>query len=143
MNESPEEEEDDATIENLIGDEEDWPEDYSYGFGAPMKVICEILLDSQACDLPISWPKVLSGWTNAEKLLNCLESIDDFSSAYRLFYALDGCSVEFWGGCDCVRVQKKKLEQALETVVRLSDALKSYWISSGKAAAAKQLYRDH
>jgi hypothetical protein len=143
MNESREEEEDDATIETLIGDEEDWPEDYSEGFGAPMKVICEILLDSQACDLPISWPKVLSGWTNAEKLLNWLESFDDSSVAYRLFYALDGCSVQFRGGCDCVWVQKKKLEQALETTVRLSDALKSYWISSGKAAAAKQLYRDH
>jgi hypothetical protein len=155
MNGSSEEEEDDPTMEILIGDAEDWPEEYSYGFGAPMKVICEILLDSQACDLPISWPKVLSGCdaglvnqassqgTNARKLLNCLKSIDDPSDTYRLFYAVDGCSVIFWGGCDCVWVQKKKLQQALDTLVTLSDALKSYWISSGKAAAAKQLYRDH
>ena len=34
MNESPEEDEDDATIEILIGDEEDLPEDYSHGFDA-------------------------------------------------------------------------------------------------------------
>ena len=57
MNDSPEEKQDDATIETLIEDSED----YSYGFDALMKVICEILLDSQACDLPSSWPKVLSG----------------------------------------------------------------------------------
>ena len=127
----------------LIGDEEDWPEAYDCGFDAPMKVISDILLDSEACDLPISWPEVLSGWTNARKLLNCLKSIDDPSDTYRLFYAVDGCSVIFWGGCDCVWVQKKKLQQALDTLVTLSDALKSYWISSGKAAAAKHLYRDH
>jgi hypothetical protein len=106
-----------------------------------MKVICEIILDSQACDLPISWPEVLSGWTKAGELLDCLESIDDPSDAYRLFDAVDGCWV-----CECcvaVYVQAKKLQQALDTTVKLSDALKSYWISSGKAAAAKQLYRDH
>jgi hypothetical protein len=107
MNGSSEEEEDDPTMEILIGDAEDWPEEYSYGFGAPMKVICEILLDSQACDLPISWPKVLSGSTNAGKLLNCLESSDDPFGAYRLFYAVDGCSVIFWGGCDCSGFKKR------------------------------------
>jgi hypothetical protein len=134
------EEEDRPTIEILIGgeihiligDEEDWPGEYSKGFDAPMKVICEILLDSQACDLPISWPKVLSGWNNAGKLLNCLESIDDPNGVYRVFNAIDGCSVAFFGGCDCVLVQKKKLQQALDTLVTLSDALNSYWISSGK-----------
>ena len=40
-------------------------------------------------------------------------------------------------------VRPEKHEQALETVVRLSDALRSYWISSGKAAAAEQCRRDY
>jgi hypothetical protein len=33
MNDSPEEEEDDATTDILIGEGDDWPEDYSDGFG--------------------------------------------------------------------------------------------------------------
>jgi hypothetical protein len=74
-------------------------------------------------------------------------------SAYNLFDAIDGCSVdnESWGGdspgrSGCwisVFVRPEKHQQALETVVRLSDALKSYWISSGKAAAAEQCWRDY
>ena len=66
--------------------------------------------------------------------------------------AVDGCSVdhESWGGdspgrSGCwisVSVRPEKHEQALETVVRLSDALRSYWISSGKAAAGEQCRRD-
>ena len=59
-----------------------------------MKVISEILLDSEAWDLPISWPEVLSGWRDAKKLLDCLESIKDSSGAYSLFNAVDGCSVD-------------------------------------------------
>jgi hypothetical protein len=124
----------------LIGGEEDWPEAYDCGFDAPMKVISDILLDSEACDLPISWPEVLSGWPNAGKLLKCLEGIHHSRNAYWLFDAVDGCLVNSFGGADCVWVQNKKLQQASDTIVTLSDALKSYWISSGKAAAAKQLY---
>ena len=48
MNDRPEEEEDDETTDILIGEGDDWPEDYSDGFDAPMKVISEILLDSEA-----------------------------------------------------------------------------------------------
>ena len=55
-------EENDETTDILIGEGDDWPEDYSDGFDAPMKVISEILLDSEAWDLPISWPEVVSGW---------------------------------------------------------------------------------
>ena len=151
MNNSPEEEEDDETTDILIGD--DWPEDYSDGFDAPMKVISEILLDSEAWDLPNSWPEVLFGWRDAGKLLNCLEAIQGSSDAYSLFNAVEGCSVdhESWGGdspgrSGCwisVFVRPEKHEQALETVVRLSDALRSYWISSGKAAAAEQCWREY
>jgi hypothetical protein len=153
MNDNPEEEEDDATTDILIGEGDDWPEDYGHGFDAPMKVISEILLDSEAWDLPISWPEVLSGWRDDRKLLECLESIHGSSDAYNLFNAVDGCSVdhESWGGDSpgrsgcwisvCVRPEKH--EQALETVVRLSDALRSYWISSGKAAAGEQCRRDY
>ena len=68
MNDSPEEEEDDETDGILIAEGDDWPEDYYDGFDAPMKVISEILLDSEAWDLPISWPEVLSGWRDAR---NC------------------------------------------------------------------------
>ena len=153
MNDSPEEEEDDETNGILIAEGDDWPEDYYDGFDAPMKVISEILLDSEAWDLPISWPEVLSGWRDARKLLDCLESIKSSCSAYNLFDAIDGCSVdsESWGGdspgrSGCwisVFVRPEKLDQALETVVRLSDALRSYWISSGKAAAAEQCWRDY
>ena len=153
MNDSPEEEEDDETDGILIAEGDDWPEDYYDGFDAPMKVISEILLDSEAWDLPISWPEVLSGWRDARKLLDCLESIKSSCSAYNLFDAIDGCSVdsESWGGdspgrSGCwisVFVRPEKLDQALETVVRLSDALRSYWISSGKAAAAGQCWRDY
>ena len=137
----------------LIGEGDDWPEDYDHGFDAPMQVIREILLDSEACDLPISWPKVLSGWRNAGKLLKCLESVEDASSAYHLFNTIDGCSVDYenWGGdspgrSGCwisVFAEPEELEQALATVVRLADALKTYWISSGKAAAAEQFWRDY
>ena len=153
INDNPEEEEDDATTDILIGEGDDWPEDYSDGFDAPMKVISEILLDSEAWDLPISWPEVLSGWRDDRKLLECLESIHGSSDAYNLFNAVDGCSVdnESWGGdspgrSGCwisVFVRPEKHEQALETVVRLSDALRSYWISSGKAAAGEQCRRDY
>ena len=80
--------------------------------------------------------------TNAGKLLNCLESIALHTDAQRLFYAID-CSVTYFGGAEGLWIQKKKLERALETSVRFADALKSYWILSGKAAAAKQLYDDH
>ena len=52
-----------------------------------MKVISEILLDSEAWDLPISWPEVLFGWRHAGKLLDCLEAIQDASGAYSLFNA--------------------------------------------------------
>jgi hypothetical protein len=86
-------------------------------------------------------------------LLKCLESVEDASCAYHLFDAIDGCSVdhESWGGdlpgrSGCwisVFVRPKKHQQALETVERLSDALRSYWISSGKAAAAEQFWRDY
>ena len=149
MNDSPEEEEDDATTDILIGEGDDWPEDYSDGFDAPMKVIREILLDSEAWDLPISWPEVLSGWKDTGKLLDRLKLIDDSSSAYSLFDAIDGCSVdhESWGGDSPgrsgVHVRPEKHAPALETVVRLSEALRNYWISSGKAAAAEQFWRDH
>ena len=57
-----------------------------------MKDVWEILLDSEACDLPISWPEVLSGWTNAGELLEWLKWSNDSSNAYWLFYAVDGCS---------------------------------------------------
>jgi len=138
----------------LIGDEEDWPEDYSFDFGPHLNVICEILLDSQACELPISWPKVLADSSNgelltclesinAEKLVNCLESINDSMDAHMIFYAVAGCWVQSFGGCYCVWVEKKKLDQALQTIAWLSDALTSYWITSGKAVAAKHSYRDH
>ena len=40
-------------------------------------------------------------------------------------------------------VRPAKHEQALEAVVRLSDALRSYWILSEKAAAAEQCWRDY
>jgi hypothetical protein len=153
MNDGPEQEEDDATTDVLIGEGDDWPEDYSDGCDAPMKIIREILLDSEAWDLSIAWPEVLSGWKDSGKLLKCLESIEGSSDAYRLFNEVDGCSVdhESWGGdspgrSGCwvsVHVRPDKRERALETVVRLSDALKSYWISSGKAAAAEKSWRDH
>ena len=96
-----------------------------------MKDVWEILLDSEACDLPISWPEVLSGWTNAGELLEWLKWINDSSNAYWLFYAVDGCSV--CECCEAVNVQPEKLEQARATVVRLPAALKCYWISSGRA----------
>ena len=54
MNDDPEDEEDDATTDILIGEGDDWPEDYSDGFDAPMKVIGEILLASDAWDLRAS-----------------------------------------------------------------------------------------
>jgi hypothetical protein len=57
----------------LIGHGDDLPEDYGHGFDVPMKNVWEILLDSEACDLPISWPEVLSGWTNAGELLEWLK----------------------------------------------------------------------
>ena len=146
-------EENDETTDILIGEGDDWPEDYSDGFDAPMKVISEILLDSEAWDLPISWPEVLSRLEGAGKLLDCLESIDSSVSAYKPFDAVEGCSVdhESWGGdspgrSGCwisVFVRPEKHEQARETVLKLSDALRSYWIASGKAAAAEQCWRDY
>ena len=151
MNDSPEKKEDNARRRILIANVDYWPECYCHGFDAPMEVIWRILFDSQAQHLPLSWSKVLSGWTNAAKLLHCLESIDDLSDAYTLFSAIDGCSVvhESCNGdltgtrkcCVSVFVQANKLQQALETVMRLSDALKTYWISSGKAGAVEEFVR--
>ena len=43
------------------------------------------------------------------------------------------------GVCLC---QPAELERVFATVVKLSDALKSYWISSGNAAAAERCKRD-
>jgi hypothetical protein len=152
MNDNFEEEDLFKEHRTLIGQGDDWPEYYDHGFDAPMQVVSEILLDSEICDLPISWPEVLSGWKNAGKLLERLESIDDSSGAYQLFDAIDGCTVDFenWGGdspgrSGCwisVFVLPEKQERALATVVRLADALKTYWLSSGKAAAAVQFQRD-
>jgi hypothetical protein len=67
MNDRPEEEEDDATTDLLIGEGDDWPEDYSDGFDTPMQFISKILSDSETWDLPISWPEVLSGWRDARE----------------------------------------------------------------------------
>jgi hypothetical protein len=84
----------------LIGEGDDWPTDYYHGFDNPITTIETILLKSESWNLPIFWPEMLSGWKNVSKLLNCLESIDDSSSAYNLFYAVDGCSINHssWGG---------------------------------------------
>jgi hypothetical protein len=153
MDDSPGEEQEDATTNILIGEGDDWPEDYSEGFDAPMKVIREILLDSEAWDLPIAWPEVLSGWQGSGKLLECLESIQCSSEAYSLFNAVDGCTVdhESWGGdspgrSGCwvsIYVPPDKHQQAKDTIVRLSEALSSYWISSENAARAKDCRRGH
>ena len=51
-----------------------------------------------------------------------------------------GCGCE--GGFTFRRVNPAELERVFATVVKLSDALKNYWISSGNAAAAEQCKRD-
>ena len=67
---------------------------YYHGFDQPMAVITAILLDAENWGLSICWPEVFSGWTDAESLLTCLESIDCASSAYRIFGKIDGCSLK-------------------------------------------------
>jgi hypothetical protein len=41
-----------------------------------------------------------------------------------------------------IRLGPAKFESALATVIKLSDALTKYWISSGKAAAAEECNRE-
>jgi hypothetical protein len=67
MNDNFEEEDLFKEHRTLIGQGDDWPEYYDHGFDAPMQVVSEILLDSEACDLSISWLDVLSGWRNARE----------------------------------------------------------------------------
>ena len=65
MNDSPEEEEDDATTDILIGEGDDWPEDYSDGFDAPMKIISEIASNrSKVPVTPIAYltPLMVARW---------------------------------------------------------------------------------
>jgi hypothetical protein len=130
----------------LIGEGDDWPTDYYHGFDEPIAVITAILLDAESWDLSICWPEVLSGWKDAESLLTCLESMDCSSSVYKIFDEIDGCSLKdsLWdagapglsGWWVSVFVKPAQLKRVLATVVKLSDALKNYWISSGYAAAA-------
>jgi hypothetical protein len=129
----------------LIGEGDDWPTDYGHGFDKPMATITDIVRKSDNYQLPISWPEVLSGWEDAGGLLETLESIDSSCSVYELFYAIEGCSIDRtpWGGDSpgrsgvwkSVFVVSTELEQALATVVKLSDALTKYWI---KAEAAEE-----
>ena len=100
MNDSPEEEEDEATTDILIGEGDDWPEDYSDGFDAPLKVISEILLDTDAWDLPISWPRFCPAGRMPGNCWTALNQLYSSSGAYKLFDAVEGCSVdhESWGG---------------------------------------------
>jgi hypothetical protein len=115
----------------------------------PSKQLC---LKATVGTPPISWPQVLSGWKNAGKLLDELESMDSSGYVYKLFYAIEGCSINRspWGGDApgrsgvwiSVFVDSTKLEQALATVVKLSEALTKYWISSGKASTAEKCNRD-
>jgi hypothetical protein len=78
----------------LVAQGDDWPTDYYHGFDQPMAVITAILLDAENWGLSICWPEIFSGWTDAESLLTCLESIDCASSAYRIFGKIDGCSLK-------------------------------------------------
>jgi hypothetical protein len=74
------------------------------------------------------------------------------SSSYKVFGEIDGCSVRdsLWdagapglSGCwVSVFVKPDELERALATIVKLSGALKAYWVSSGTAATAEQCKRD-
>jgi hypothetical protein len=132
----------------LIGEGNDWPTDYSHGFDKPIATITDIMQKSEEWSLPISWPQVLSDWENADNLLKTLESINSSCFVYELFEAIEGCSIKRapWGGDSpgrsgvwkSVFVVSTELDQALATVVKLADALKEYWISSGNAAEAEE-----
>ncbi len=116
----------------LIGEGDDWPTEYYHGFDKPMAAITAILLDAQSWALAISWPEVLSGLEDAERLLTCLESIDCSSSAYKIFHGIEGCSVKdsLWdagaprlSGCwVSILVKPGELDRALATVVKVTDA---------------------
>ena len=56
----------------------------------------------------------------------------------RIIRAGSGCE----GGFTFRWVKPAELERVFATVVKLSDALKSYWISSGNAAEAERCKRD-
>ena len=88
---------------------------------------------------------------DGECLLSCLELIDCSSSAYKIFAEIDGCPLQdsLWdagmpglsGYWVSVFVNPPS-SNGCSTVVKLSDALKSYWISSGNAAEAERCKRD-
>jgi hypothetical protein len=117
-----------------------------------MEVINQILLESESWDLPIHWAEVLSGRKEIENLLSCLGSIDNSCSAHELFNAVDGCSIQRspwggdWPGRSGVRysvfVKPDKRDRVLAAVAQVAGALKDYWISSRKAAAAERHNRD-
>ena len=84
---------------------------------------------------------------DGESLLSCLELIDCSSSAYKIFAEIDGCSVKdsLWDagmpGLSGCSLSNPPSSNGC-SVVKLSDALKSYWMSSGNAAEAERFKRD-